>query len=153
MYHLPCLPPLSGLVGHINVEDSSNVSYCYSWISASTITVKWGHLYNSLLNNLLNSEEKIVVFPGGSVAKNPPANAGDTGDVSSTPWRREWQPTPVFLPENPMDRGAWWATVHGVTKSGTWLSDRAQGEDYNLYSMLHFSLGKQEKKMFFIDDG
>ena len=24
---------------------------------------------------------------------------------------------------NPMDRGAWWATVHGVTKSGTWLSD------------------------------
>ena len=39
-----------------------------------------------------------MVFPGGSVVKNPPANAGDTGDVSSTPWRREWQPTPVFLP-------------------------------------------------------
>ena len=31
-------------------------------------------------------------------------------------WRRKWQPTLVFLPEQPMDRGAWQATVHGVTK-------------------------------------
>ena len=31
-------------------------------------------------------------------------------------WRRKWQPTPVFLPEQPMDRGTWRATVHGVTK-------------------------------------
>ena len=38
------------------------------------------------------------------------------------PWRRAWQPTPVFLlGESPMDRGAWWATVHRVTKSRTWL--------------------------------
>ena len=29
------------------------------------------------------------------------------------PWRREWQPTPVFLPGESMDRGAWWTTVHG----------------------------------------
>ena len=33
------------------------------------------------------------------------------------PWWRKWQPSPVFLPENPMDRGAWWATVQGVTKN------------------------------------
>ena len=40
------------------------------------------------------------------------------------PRRREWQPTPVFLAwKNPMDRGAWWATVYGVTKSWTWLND------------------------------
>ena len=43
-------------------------------------------------------------FPGGSVVKNPPANAGDIGDVGlipglgRSPWRRKWQPTPVFLP-------------------------------------------------------
>ena len=29
---------------------------------------------------------------------------------------RKWQPTPVFLPGNPMDRGAWWATAHGVER-------------------------------------
>ena len=39
------------------------------------------------------------------------------------PWRRKWQSTPVYCLENPMDRGAWKATVHGVTKSWTRLSD------------------------------
>ena len=40
-------------------------------------------------------------------------------------WRRKWQLTPVFLPGNPMDGGAWWAAVHGVAQSRTrltWLS-------------------------------
>ena len=43
-------------------------------------------------------------FTGGTTVKNPPANAGDTRDVvldpwvGKIPWRRKWQPTPVFLP-------------------------------------------------------
>ena len=37
--------------------------------------------------------------------------------VGKIPWRRKWQLTPVFCPESSMDRGAWRATVHGVTKS------------------------------------
>ena len=41
----------------------------------------------------------------GQMVKNLPA-------MQKTPWRREWQPTLIFLPENSMDRGAWWATVH-----------------------------------------
>ena len=41
--------------------------------------------------------------------------------VRKIPWRRKWQPTPVFLQENPMDRGAWRATVFGFTKGWTWL--------------------------------
>ena len=39
--------------------------------------------------------------------------------MGKIPWRRKWQPTPVFLPGESMDRGAWWATVHGVAKSQT----------------------------------
>ena len=39
--------------------------------------------------------------------------------VGKIPRRRAWQPTPVFSPENPVDRGAWWATVRGVRKSQT----------------------------------
>ena len=52
-----------------------------------------------------NVIEVILGFPGGSVVKNPPAKAGDSGDaglipgVKKLPWRRKWQPTPVFLPE------------------------------------------------------
>ena len=37
--------------------------------------------------------------------------------VEKIPWRRKWQPTPAFLPGESMERGAWWATVHGVTES------------------------------------
>ena len=46
--------------------------------------------------------------------------------VRKLPWRRKWQPTPVFLPGelSSMDRGAWWATVYGVTKSQTRLRER-----------------------------
>jgi len=36
--------------------------------------------------------------------------------VEKISWRREGQPTPVFLPGNPMDREAWQATVHGFAK-------------------------------------
>ena len=36
-------------------------------------------------------------------------------------WRRKWQPTPVFLPGEPQEGGAWWAAVYGVTQSQTWL--------------------------------
>ena len=42
-----------------------------------------------------------VGFPGSSMVKNPPANVGDTGWIPGLgrfPWRRKWQPTPVFLP-------------------------------------------------------
>ena len=41
--------------------------------------------------------------------------------VKKIPCRRAWQPTLVFLSENPVDRGAWQATVHRVTKSQTQL--------------------------------
>ena len=39
--------------------------------------------------------------------------------VRKIPWRRKWQHTPVFLPENSMDGGAWWGTAHGVAESDT----------------------------------
>ena len=38
-------------------------------------------------------------------------------------WRRQWHPTPVLLPGKSHGREAWWAAVHGVTKSRTWLSN------------------------------
>ena len=48
-------------------------------------------------------------------------SAYSTGDpwIRKIPWRRAWQPTPVFLPGESMDRGAWWATVHRLQESDT----------------------------------
>ena len=68
---------------------------------------------------------KFPHFPGGSVVKNLPANAGDARDTSlipgsgRSPGGGHGNPLQYSRLENPMDRGAWWATVHGVTKSQT----------------------------------
>ena len=65
---------------------------------------------------------------GGSVVKNPPTNAGAVGDAGSVPGLGRSpgggtdNPLQYSCPENPMDRGAWRATVHGVTVSQTRLS-------------------------------
>ena len=64
--------------------------------------------------------------PGGSDGKETAWNAGRPGFdpwVGKTLWRREWLYTPVFLPENFMDKGAWQTKVDGVAKSQAQLSD------------------------------
>ena len=38
--------------------------------------------------------------------------------IGKIPWRRKWQPTPVFFLENSLDRGAWRATIRGITREG-----------------------------------
>ena len=63
------------------------------------------------------------------MVKNLPANTGDTGDSGSilgsgrSPRVEHGNPLQYACLENPMNGGAWWATVHGVTKSRTQLSD------------------------------
>ena len=67
-------------------------------------------------------------FPHVSVGTESACNAGDPGLIRESRrflWRREWQPTPeYFCLENSMDKGAWQATVHGVAKSRTHLSNQ-----------------------------
>ena len=66
-------------------------------------------------------------LPGGDSGKEPTSNAGDLRDVGSIPGleralgEENGIPLQYFCRENPTDRGAWWATVHGVAKSRTRL--------------------------------
>ena len=48
-------------------------------------------------------------------------------------WRRKWQPTPVFLPGESQDGGAWWAAVYGVAQSRTHWSDLAAAAAWVLW--------------------
>ena len=55
------------------------------------------------------NKQKSVGFPGNTVVKNLPANAGGTRDGEFYVWvrkSRKWQPTLVFVPGKSMDRGA-----------------------------------------------
>ena len=66
-----------------------------------------------------------LCFQGGTVVKNLPANVGDVRDtglipgLGRSPEGEHGNPLQYSWLENPMDRGAWWATVHRVTQSQT----------------------------------
>ena len=65
-------------------------------------------------------------FPDGSDSKEPAFNAGDSGSIPEldrSPGEGNGYSLQYSCLENSMDRGAWWATVHGVTKSQTGLSN------------------------------
>ena len=69
-----------------------------------------------------------IDFPGGSVVKNLPVNSGDAGFKGLIPGSgrslggENGNPLQYYYLGNPMDRGAWRATVPGVAKSQTRLS-------------------------------
>ena len=71
-----------------------------------------------------NSQD--IGLPISSDGKESDYNAGDPGSIPASgrsPGEENGYQFQYSYLENPMDRGAWWATVHGVTKSQTWLSD------------------------------
>ena len=74
--------------------------------------IKWGSKYSP-------------GFPGGSVVKNLRASAEDTGPILGwkDPLEKNGYSFQYSCPENSMERGAWQATVHGVTKSQMRLSE------------------------------
>ena len=68
--------------------------------------------------------------------KNLPANARETGDaglIGKFPWRRKWQPTPVFLPgksHGTEEPGGLFRRAHGVAKNQVCMSDWAHMHSY-----------------------
>ena len=65
-------------------------------------------------------------FPGGSEGKASACIMGDPGSIPGLgryPGEGKGNPLQYAWLENPMDRGAWWATIHGVAKSWTQLSN------------------------------
>ena len=73
-------------------------------------------------------------FPGGSEIKASACNVGDLGSIPGSgrsPGEGNGNPLQCSSLENSIDGGAWWATVHGVAKSRTRLS--------NFTSLLHFT--------------
>ena len=81
-------------------------------------------------------------FPDGTLVKNPHANAGDTGDADLIPGSGRvpgvGNSNPLHYPcvENSMNRGAWQAIIHVVTKNRTRLSDSAHENNYTPFSVL-----------------
>ena len=85
--------------------------------------VRHGWMTNAFASHACYRASQVVL-----VVKNLPANAGDTGNAGSlpglgrSPGVGNGNPLQYACLEKPMDRGAWRATVRGVTKNQTWLS-------------------------------
>ena len=77
-------------------------------------------------------------FPGGSDGKKSACNVGNPGlipGLGRSPGEGNGNPLQYSCLEDPMDRGAWWATVHGVTKSWTQQSGWAHTDKYCICKM------------------
>ena len=81
-----------------------------------------------LLNFVLNAFQ-VWGFPGGSIVKNPPANAGDSGLIPGSersPGEGNGNPLQHSCLGNPMDRGAWRAISMGLQRVGQDLATKQQ---------------------------
>ena len=97
------------------LHDLVNTCYLLSFLIKAILTgVKCNFFVILISSSPMISDD----FPGGSVVKTLPANAGDTGSI---PRSGNGNPFQYSCLGNPTDRGAWRAIVHGVTKSWTWL--------------------------------
>ena len=101
---------------------------CISWLFHHGFDIKYYlsiRLVSVLVHIYGGSYSKLDNFPGGAVVKNLPTNAGDARHVGSipglgrSPGGGNGNPLPSSCLGNPVDRGAWQATVRGVTKSRT----------------------------------
>ena len=96
---------------------------------------------------------KNLGFPDGSEVKASVCSVGDLGLFSGlgrSPGEGNGNPLQYSCLENPMDRGAWWATVHGVAKSQTRLSNftRSLGRIYEgMGEVLTSEIQKERGKM------
>ena len=103
----------------------------YMAITYIEVLLCWVYMYLQLLyKNTQRGHTPpsalITGFSGGSVGKNPPTSAGDGGlilGLGRSLGGGNGNPLQYSCLGNPMDRGAWRVTVHGVSESHTRLSD------------------------------
>ena len=101
-----------------------------NWM-ANRVRLQSPHPHWSTLPSIVcNTHRYPGGFPGGSAVKNLPANAGDASSIPGSgrsPGKGNGNPLQDSFLRNPMDRGAWQATVHGVAKE----SDTTEQQNNN----------------------
>ena len=108
---------------NVDVEPLDTNSQLYT--HDQTCNTKSAQIQNEL-HVYTNLGLQVLSFPGDSDSKEFACNVGDSGSILGSgrpPGKRNGNPLQYSCLENPKDRGAWQATVHGVTKSQTQLSD------------------------------
>ena len=134
----PCLPrclSTADVPRPLRCQTSSEPCICLQVLWSHFMTSWWplsgvpswygeGHLVSHLIQGHLKASWALSgASQGALVVKNPPSYVGDVRDAGSiselgrSPGEGNGNPLRYSFLENPMDRGAWWATVHGVAQS------------------------------------
>ena len=90
---------------------------------------RWRRCSQLVAGSLNLGFSELLGFPGGSDGNESTCNAGDLGSIPGlgrSPGGGHGSPLQCSCLENPVDGGAWQATVHGITERQTGLSDSAQ---------------------------
>ena len=110
-----------------SITDSMDMSWSKLWVLVTdreTWRAAVHGVAESDMTEPLNWTE-LMSLPGNLVVKNLPANAGDMGSISRSQRSLgggNGYPLQCSCLENPMDRGAWRAIVHGVAKRNDWVT-------------------------------
>ena len=134
--------------------------YCKSLVNACVLHLMWAPttVAETALCSSSSSRMKeetpwfqgALGFPGGSEVKVSACNAGDLSSIPGlgrSPGEGNGNPLQYSCLENPMDRGAWWATVHGVALSQTGLSDFTFTFTFTLGNLERCSLFRSYKRI------
>ena len=141
------------LVSWVNDEVDGDFILCWVWIYVASVCTTTGQhleqslwpitleqaLNNSYLKRKVNQHPLVPEFPNSKISYI------FTGSRNG-PWRRQWQPTPVFLPGESQGRGAWWAAFYGVAQSWArlkWLSSSSRNAP-----ITHSSVGRDVIPVF-----
>ena len=120
-YIIPC--PV-GMLGYSNSKVKCSLTVPGKFVNTTQGRFVWRKTYGVFRSNF--PMYSVTAFLVDSVVKTPPANAGDVCSFPGSgrsPGDRNGHPPQCSCLRNPMDKGAWRATVHGVTKSWAQLSD------------------------------
>ena len=108
---------------HRHTENKQNINATACLVNRLKSRINYLDVF---IKHVLDTE---MGFPGVTVVKHPPTNAGDARDVGSipgsgrSPGEGNGNLFQYFCLENSMVRGAWWTRVHGVAKSWTQLNE------------------------------
>ena len=106
------------------------------------------------MQKLLSLIRSHLGFSGCSVVKNLPANEGYAGSIprsGSSPEEGSGNPLQSSCLGRPMDRGAWRAKIHGVTKERTWLQLNNDKVSFVYFCFCFLCLRRQIKKKYYCD--
>ena len=133
MMNCPCVPGINPAWSHYMIL----LICCWIWFANILLSIfksifikatglKFLFFSVAPLSDFGNNVMVLSGFPGGSDSEESVCNAADSGSISGSgrsSGKGNGNPLQYFCLENSMDKGAWRATVCGVTKSQTWLSN------------------------------